>query len=72
MSTNALNLEKENSYPNQNLKNNPNTNAHQNIIEFTNYEAAFLEISTSGQDVSVYRMVIFSINDGNVNDNAIN
>ena len=59
MSTNALNLEKENSYPNQNLKNNPNTNANQNIIAFTNYVAAFLEISTSGQDVSVYRMVIW-------------
>ena len=27
-------------------------------MSFTNYLAAFLEISSSGQDVSVYRMVI--------------
>lgn len=27
-------------------------------MPFTNYLAAFLEISSSGQDVSVYRMVI--------------
>ena len=32
MSTNALNLKKKNSYPNQFVKNNPNTNANQNVL----------------------------------------